>query len=256
MESKKELYLSVITVVYNGGKTIEKTILSVLSQTYKQIEYVIVDGASTDETLNIIKKYDSKIYKWISEPDAGLSDAMNKAVHLCTGDYVLFLHADDFFIDPESVGKMMRMAKQKDEAWFTGFYKYVDAQGEVIFSDTIKAYSFFMMQVRNIIKHQSSMVKRSYLYEIPFDKKYKYAMDYDFFLNLWNRVGAPVYVYEHLVCFGLNGLSSNAEASITDEMRVRKAYREAKKERWILIFDYPIYLIRILKVKIDKILKR
>jgi glycosyltransferase involved in cell wall biosynthesis len=88
--------ISIITVCFNAEKYIEQTIKSVLDQKNGDIEYIVIDGASTDKTLNIIRQYDSKITKWISEPDNGIADAMNKGIKLATGAYLLFLHADDY----------------------------------------------------------------------------------------------------------------------------------------------------------------
>lgn len=89
--------ISIITVCYNSAKTIEKTILSVKNQTYQNIEYIIVDGKSKDETLEIIEKNKDKISKWISEPDKGLYDAMNKGIAMATGDLIGILNSDDTF---------------------------------------------------------------------------------------------------------------------------------------------------------------
>lgn len=89
--------ISIITVCYNSAATIEKTILSVASQTYKNIEYIIIDGNSIDNTIEIVKKYETIITKWISEPDKGLYDAMNKGIAIATGDIVGILNSDDIF---------------------------------------------------------------------------------------------------------------------------------------------------------------
>ena len=90
--------ISVITVCYNSENTIERTIKSVLSQTYQDIEYIIVDGLSTDKTLEIVNKYKDKIAKIISEKDTGLYDAMNKGIDNASGEYLMFLNSDDCFI--------------------------------------------------------------------------------------------------------------------------------------------------------------
>ena len=86
---------SIITVTYNAGALIEDTIQSVITQTYKNIEYIIVDGASTDKTMSIVTRYREHIHTVVSEPDHGLYDAMNKGIRLATGDYVCFLNAGD-----------------------------------------------------------------------------------------------------------------------------------------------------------------
>ena len=93
------LKISIITITYNSAQTVEQTIQSVLNQSYKNVEYIVVDGESTDETLSIIEKYKNKISNVISEKDNGLYDALNKGIALATGDVIGILHSDDFFID-------------------------------------------------------------------------------------------------------------------------------------------------------------
>jgi len=99
--------ITVVTVVRNGEKTLEETILNVTNQTYKNIEYIIVDGASTDGTLDIIKKYEDRIDYWISEPDKGIYDAMNKGIDLATGEWINFMNAGDVFCDYEVIKKII-----------------------------------------------------------------------------------------------------------------------------------------------------
>ena len=98
--------VSIITVVYNGIEFLEETIKSVIAQTYPNIEYIIVDGGSKDGTLDIIKKYEAHISKWISEPDKGIYDAMNKGIDLATGDWQNFLNAGDSFVDNNVLEKI------------------------------------------------------------------------------------------------------------------------------------------------------
>ena len=101
--------ISIITVCYNSATTIETTIQSVASQTYKNIEYIVVDGSSKDGTLNIIKKHKNKITKWISEPDKGLYDAMNKGIQMATGEVIGLINSDDLFCDNFAVEKVMNI---------------------------------------------------------------------------------------------------------------------------------------------------
>ncbi len=98
--------ISIITVCYNSSTTIENTFKSVVSQNYPNIEYIVVDGGSTDGTIGLIKKYESYIDKWISEPDHGLYDAMNKGISMATGDYIGILNADDVFNDNYVISKI------------------------------------------------------------------------------------------------------------------------------------------------------
>lgn len=106
MDNLKLPLVTIITVVYNGQDFIEETIKSVLSQSYNNIEYIIVDGGSTDGTIEIIKKYEQDISKWISEPDNGIYDAMNKGIFLANGDWMNFLNAGDSFVDSGVLSKI------------------------------------------------------------------------------------------------------------------------------------------------------
>jgi glycosyltransferase involved in cell wall biosynthesis len=100
--------LSIVTISFNSEQYLEQTIRSVIGQSYANIEYVVVDGGSNDGTLDIIRKYDSEIDRWISEPDAGIADAMNKALSLTTGDFVYFLHSDDYLEGDDAIEKASR----------------------------------------------------------------------------------------------------------------------------------------------------
>ena len=102
---------SVITVTYNAGKVLEDTIQSVIFQTYRNVEYIIVDGNSKDNTLEIVDKYRNRISQVISEPDKGLYDAMNKGIQLATGNYLCFLNAGDEFHDNETLQKIVHTLK-------------------------------------------------------------------------------------------------------------------------------------------------
>lgn len=101
--------ISIITVCFNSASTLETTIISVASQTYKNIEYIIVDGNSNDNTLEIIKEYENVITKWISEPDQGLYDAMNKGIKMATGEVICFINSDDLFCDNKAIESVMNI---------------------------------------------------------------------------------------------------------------------------------------------------
>jgi len=106
--------ISIITVVLNNAECIEECIKSVLDQTYKNIEYIVVDGGSTDGTVEIIKKYENKIAKWISEPDRGIYDAMNKGIKLATGEIVGMLNSDDFYASNDVISTVVKEFQKKN----------------------------------------------------------------------------------------------------------------------------------------------
>ena len=128
MNSTNIPLISIITVSYNAVKTIEDTIVSVLGQTYSNIEYIIIDGGSTDGTLDIIKKYEDKITYWVSEPDKGIYDAMNKGILKATGDYLFFLGADDKITC--NFNDIIHLFKDKNTVYY----------GDVLFGEEGKKY--------------------------------------------------------------------------------------------------------------------
>lgn len=123
--------ISIITVVYNGGDLIESTICSVLQQGYPAIEYIVVDGASKDQTLEIIQKYEDRISQWISEPDEGLYDAMNKGLRMATGDFVWFMNAGDVIAEADTVEKMVAAGDAQTDIFF-GEVLVVDEAGQAL----------------------------------------------------------------------------------------------------------------------------
>ena len=121
--------ISIITICFNAGETIAQTIESVLSQTYKDIEYILVDGGSKDNTLEIIERYRTRIHKIVSEKDEGLYDALNKGLTLCSGEVVGFLHADDVYANEKVIEKYVQAFEKKEIDAVYADLKYV-AQGD------------------------------------------------------------------------------------------------------------------------------
>ncbi len=243
--------ISIVTVVFNGEKYLEKTIISIINQTYKNIEHVVIDGGSTDRTLSIIEKYKSHIDVLVSEPDKGLSDAMNKGSRLATGDWILYLHADDTFTDSMSVQKLIEASIKNTQAnWITGYLRFQNSIDVIFREDNWYDITWNRMIIRNVIRHQATIVKLDVFKNIWFSEKFKHAMDYDFFLKLWSDFGDPIIVKAHISDFRLDGtnLSSDYFKSLKDEMRVRIDYRYRKWEYYKLPFDYFVYYLRYFKI--------
>ena len=155
-----QLLISVVTVCYNAVSTIEETMLSVLNQTYTNIEYIIIDGGSTDGTVDIIKKYADRLAYWISEPDKGIYDAMNKGIAVATGDYINFMNAGDLFYDYDVLQKVFIEYSANEDfiagiASLKGLRKFwIPAPTDFSFIDVCNGHG---------VNHQASFIKRTLL---------------------------------------------------------------------------------------------
>ncbi len=173
--------ITIITVVYNCIGYIEKTIQSVISQSYPNIQYIIIDGGSNDGTIDIIKKYENKIDKWLSEPDKGIYDAMNKGIIVSSGEWILFLNAGDKFHSKGVLDRISSLLKDCDVLYGNTCI----AKDEV---NTIirKAYPIHLDWKVIPYCHQSVFIKRTLLAENLFNISYKIAADYDQYFKLKN----------------------------------------------------------------------
>lgn len=173
--------ISVITISYNAATCIEDTIKSVISQQYDNFEYIIVDGNSNDGTLDIIKKYQNIIDKWISEPDSGIYNAMNKAIKMSSGDYCLFMNAGDFFIDKDVLHRADIFLDGKFDV-LTG--KEIHIQNNKVVDYIIPPIVLTMNRLYNSsICHQSSFIKRDLLLKFPYDEKLRLVSDWKFWIE-------------------------------------------------------------------------
>ena len=117
---KETTKISIVTVTYNCKDTVEKTIQNVLKQTYPNIEYIVIDGNSTDGTKEIIERYADRLAYWVSEPDKGIFDAMNKAIRIATGEWILFLNSGDYFIKPTIIDEVFKWYNDNGETLIAG----------------------------------------------------------------------------------------------------------------------------------------
>jgi len=180
--------VTVVTVAYNAADCIEKTILSVIGQTYSNIEYIIIDGKSTDGTLDLVNKYSKKISKVISEKDNGIFDAMNKGISYATGDWIIFMNAGDTFYDDKVIEKILE-EKIDDNVGVI--------HGEVNTTKGILKMVPFYKRKRKLVPmgicHQSIFVRNELAKRILFDRKYKVAADY----NMIHKIYEMGYKFLH-----------------------------------------------------------
>ena len=178
--------ISLLTVSYNSESTIKDTIESIRSQDYNTIEYIVVDGNSKDGTVQIIKSYDSVVTKWISEPDKGIYDAMNKAIGLATGDVVGILNSDDFYFDPTIISKVAAAFENQDVDAVFGDLIFVDPNN---LKKTVRTYSSAKWNPSKFAKgfmpaHPTFFVRRKYYEQFGvFKTDYKIAADYELLIR-------------------------------------------------------------------------
>jgi glycosyltransferase involved in cell wall biosynthesis len=176
--------LSVITIVYNDVSNIEKTINSVLEQSFKDFEYIVIDGGSKDGTVDVIKKYKA-ITKWISERDAGISDAFNKGISISQGEWLIFMNSGDQFHDSNVLSDLLPLFKKHFQV--DGIYGQVcvvNDNGKEFKIYGREIYSYKKLEISNIIPHQALFLKRNYFEKYGlFDLKYKKVMDYELYLR-------------------------------------------------------------------------
>ncbi|CVK19928.1 glycosyltransferase family 2 protein [Sporomusa sphaeroides] len=215
--------ISIITVCYNAVKTIEQTIYSVVNQTYPNIEYIIIDGNSTDGTIDIIKKYEDKIAYWISEPDNGIYDAMNKGIDIATGDYIQFLGADDALVNDYIIDEIVSMIHGED----------ILSANILNINDTlfIQAKSNNHVSRDNLnyngemIPHPGMFCKRKLFSKKKFNINYKIAADYDFFLFfLFDQNVSFKFIDIPVVFFSMMGVSSTNKNGNIEHKNIMTKY--------------------------------
>lgn len=204
--------ITVVTVVYNGKETLEETVLSVLNQSYDNIEYIIVDGGSIDGTLDIIKKYEEKIDYWISESDKGVYDAMNKGIDLTTGEWINFMNSGDCFFDNYVLSNINFSAICQDKKFiYSDFYmksKFLDLdnifcfaeydKGEILHQSVIykkelhKKYGYYIVTKKIIVS--------DYLFFNAIDSEYVQKLDIPISINAQGGISSNSWCGKQKIC--------------------------------------------------------
>lgn len=210
--------ISIITVVYNNRETIKDAINSVLNQTYKNIEYIIIDGKSTDGTVEIIKSYGDKINKFISEKDKGIYDAMNKGIKLATGDIIGILNSDDFYSSDKILEIVANEFKNKNIDCLYGDLEYVDSKNinKVVRYWKSKPYKEGLFKKGWHPPHPTFFVKRKYYEKYGlFNIDFKIAADYELMLRFLEKYKLKSnYIPEIFVKMRIGGESNKSLSNI------------------------------------------
>lgn len=219
---------SIVTVTYNAGSMLEDTIQSVITQTYKDVEYIIVDGKSTDNTMDIVRHYQDHIHTVVSEPDKGLYDAMNKGLKLATGDYVCFLNAGDELHEDDTLQLIVHSLLPDKELpdVIYGQTAIVDEEGHFLRMRRLappEHLTWKSFRHGMLVCHQAFFVRRDKA--VPYDMKYRFSADFDWCIRIMKQ--SNVLHNSHLVLIDyLNeGVTTrNHKASLKERFRIMCKY--------------------------------
>lgn len=210
--------VSVVTVTLNAVKYIEKTILSVVMQTYSNIEYIVIDGGSTDGTLEIIKQYDQFIDIWKSEVDNGLFDAMNKAFNLASGDYVNFLNAGDVFFSPKTIEELPFLDMRKP---------FKSICGKNLFVSNYTKYIIETKPSSSKLPHQALFMARKDFDKFHFNTMFKYCADSELWTRFIPEDHDILFINDYISVSSFGGISTSSKYLI-DRFRENLQFRKNK----------------------------
>lgn len=241
-----KLLVTIITAVFNSEKYVEDTIQSVINQTYDNVEYIIIDGCSTDKTLDIIREYDDTIDCWVSEPDGSMYEAINKGIDLSRGNIIAVLNSDDKYVGPDVIEQAVRDLQQ-----------YPDIDG--LYGDLIKLYPTYTQYKRvfqvnykesllsqrgTFVPHATLFVRRDCIKKIGlYDTRYRYASDYDFILKCLKccklkYINRPfTYFRLHDESITSSGKIRQEKFAILDDHRINKYYKPYRLMMYVYLWS-------------------
>lgn len=223
--------LSIITVNYNDAKGLERTIKSVISQSYHNYEFIVIDGGSSDGSIDIIKKYEQHIDYWVSELDGGIYQGMNKGLRQAKGDYVNFMNSGDCFYSANVLEQIFSLDTDADIITGT----HVGSPHPNIGKDGISLYTL----CTGAVDHQASFIKRNIALRHPYDEKYRIVSDWKFFIEALIIDNCSFFYTETIVVdVDMTGISNT---SLDLNRREREAVlRELFSER--ILIDYHLLM--------------
>jgi len=255
---KKYPRISIITPSFNQGNFIEETILSVVSQDYPDLEYLVMDGGSSDATLNVLKKYSGKI-TWFSEADNGQTHAINKGLRRATGSIVGYLNADDLLL-PGVLGKVAEALIDDPQTWWVmGKCRIVDEENNeirrpitVYKNILLRLHSLSTLLMTNYISQPATFWRGEALESIGYlDESLHYVMDYEYWLRLYSKY-PPVFIPEYLAAFKIHRNSKTTSTGhkdiyIAEEKIVVQRYARSRFQmflhdahRFMMTFAYSV----------------
>jgi len=222
--------ISVITLCLNGADHLGEALQSVADQDYTELEHLVIDGGSTDGSLEIIRSFadEHPTLRWWSEPDKGISDAMNRGIGFATGELVAFLHSDDCYAGPTVLSEVIESLKANPDAvWLTAGIREIGADGQLLRELPVRRYSARRLLRNNILFHPATFVLKETLEAVGgFDNSLRFAMDYDLWLRL-ARVFPPLVLDRIVTSFRVHlgsRSSSQSMKALEEEYLIRMHY--------------------------------
>lgn len=206
--------LSIITINYNNRDGLLKTIESVMCQTFRDFEWIVIDGGSTDGSKELIEKYSSFFSYWVSEPDKGIYNAMNKGIKVAKGEYLQFLNSGDWLCDNTALERCFSHSFSADIVYGDLFFvnkngnKYLNKYPEELSLRYFYKYS---------LGHNASFIKRSIIQPCLYDERYKIVSDWAFYLEQALNSRSFKHINETITCFDTTGISSENEQMVLEE---------------------------------------
>jgi glycosyltransferase involved in cell wall biosynthesis len=199
--------VSIISINFNNGEGLLRTIQSVLNQEFEDFEYIIIDGGSSDNSVSVISEYRDEISYWISEPDKGVFNAQNKGLLQASGEYVLFLNSGDYFHSAESLSFLMRFGDNKDIVYGDIVYKYSNVETVRKYPDKLD-FAFFQ---NDTLPHPCSLIKRELFIKYGlYREEFNICADWAFFLDVISKhLVSYRHVNKEIAVFIIGGLSSS-----------------------------------------------
>jgi glycosyltransferase involved in cell wall biosynthesis len=195
------------------------------------VEYIVVDGASIDGTLDIIRRYDDRIDYWISEPDEGIYDAMNKGIDLATGDYIALLNSDDYY-DIDACEIVANNIKKTHKDIYYGIMRVLDSSGRVMF-----IYGYLMATIeKSMIAHPTCFISKRIYQKYLYNTKYRSAADYDFILKIRNM--AEFHFIEKIFANYRLGGKSDSYLGKLETIKIRRTYKLISVTGFVMRFLY------------------
>ena len=237
--------ITVITVIFNGKPFVRTTFDSVLNQSYPNVEYIVIDGGSTDGTLELLQEYDNKVDLWISEPDKGIYDAMNKGIDLSTGDWINFMNVGDRFASPDVLDKFCDHERHGvDIVYGDALIQYEN------FEKPFKTHPLTEIWKYSPFCHQASFARAKLLNEYKLDTNFTIGADHDFFYRAY-KAGKKFSYLPTVVCYfdGRQGMTKRRiiqaiKDKRTAALRYEYSLRKAIYFRFFLLYIRSSVLIK------------